>query len=84
MKNHHRIQPGTDGFTDTISVQATTVQCSPQEIRDTIPQKNAETPKEVPLVMIGGLTQPRQGTRSTKHTIITKRYDSMTPVPQTK
>ena len=33
---------------------------------------------------MGRMDQKRQGTRSTKQTTITKKEDSMTPVPQTK
>ena len=33
---------------------------------------------------MGHMEQQRQGTRSTKQTTITKKYYSMTPVPQTK
>ena len=68
MKNLHGIQPGTAVHTDKISAQGTTVQHAPQEIRDTTPQQNANTPKEVSLGMSGGSLKVdgahHQGTKS--------------------
>ena len=54
MTKLHGIQPVIAGNMDTRYAQVTTVQHAQQEIQDMTPQKNAETPKEAPLGMIGG------------------------------